>query len=309
MILLRKKLFDDNVHRHGWNEVLSLVDARFSTDSGLVFDDFVEATYLWNPPTVEKRPWVGIIHNPISIPEPFYPEHSMASLFRLPEFRESLKSCKCLITLCEANKRSAEYLCRGFNVPVKSLLHPTNFSDQTKFELNRFLLTRNIINLGFWLRNYETFLMLETGHTKLAITSVNVAVNAVWNWFEDRAKEISPMVKRNPSLAQRIPFLPDPEFDRHLASSICFMHLMGNGANNSILECIARNTPLLINPIESAVEYLGKDYPFYWYSIEDAERKMKDFSLIYDTHIYLQRMDKTRFTYSHFLNELEKIVE
>ena len=39
-------------------------------------------------------------------------------------------------------------------------------------------------------------------------------------------------------------------------------------ASNSIIESIARATPILVNPIPPAIEYLGPEYPFYFRSIE-----------------------------------------
>ncbi|GAG25573.1 unnamed protein product, partial [marine sediment metagenome] len=52
-------------------------------------------------------------------------------------------------------------------------------------------------------------------------------------------------------------------------------------------ECIVRNTPILINPIEAIVEYLGEDYPFYFNSLEEAAQKAENFDLVYKAHRYL----------------------
>ena len=36
------------------------------------------------------------------------------------------------------------------------------------------------------------------------------------------------------------------------------------------------------------VEYLGKDYPFYYYSLDEAAEKLEDDDLIEETSLYLK---------------------
>ena len=60
-----------------------------------------------------------------------------------------------------------------------------------------------------------------------------------------------------------------------------------SSANNAIIECIARATPILVNPIAAVVEYLGEEYPFYFNSLEEAAVKAKDENLVKETHQYL----------------------
>ena len=56
---------------------------------------------------------------------------------------------------------------------------------------------------------------------------------------------------------------------------------------------------MLVNPIDSVVEYLGKDYPFYYYSLDEAAEKLEDDDLIQKTSEYLRSrkslVDKSKF--------------
>ena len=58
-------------------------------------------------------------------------------------------------------------------------------------------------------------------------------------------------------------------------------------ANNAVIECIARGTPLLVNPLPAVVEYLGADYPFYFHSLEEAADKACRFDLVLKAHHHL----------------------
>ena len=74
--------------------------------------------------------------------------------------------------------------------------------------------------------------------------------------------------------------LSNEDYDEFLTSSISFLNLIDTSANNGVIECIARNIPLLVNAHPAVVEYLGEGYPFYYMSQEGANKKINDISLI-----------------------------
>jgi len=88
--------------------------------------------------------------------------------------------------------------------------------------------------------------------------------------------------------ADTMPFLANEEYDELLSKNIVFLKLYDASANNTVLECIMRDTPLLVNPLPAIREYLGDDYPFYYHSFEEAVEKANDFDLIEKTHNYLR---------------------
>ena len=87
---------------------------------------------------------------------------------------------------------------------------------------------------------------------------------------------------------REVQHLPDPAYDALLAENIAFLQLYDAGANNTVVECIARATPLLVNPLPAIVEYLGPNYPFYYESLAEAADKAMDLDLIERTHLYLR---------------------
>jgi hypothetical protein len=72
----------------------------------------------------------------------------------------------------------------------------------------------------------------------------------------------------------------DDEYDALLENSVVFLKLRDAPADTTVVECIARNTPILINRLPGVVEYLGEDYPFYYSSLDEAEAKLQQPALL-----------------------------
>ena len=58
-------------------------------------------------------------------------------------------------------------------------------------------------------------------------------------------------------------------------------------ADEVVLACLTTATPLLVNRLPAVVEYLGREYPLYFDSLEEAARKSVDIDLIRRAHEYL----------------------
>jgi len=99
--------------------------------------------------------------------------------------------------------------------------------------------------------------------------------------------------------------LENKEFDKFMTTTVAFLNLIDTSANNGVTDCLARNIPLLVNYHPAVVQYLGDDYPFYYNSLETANKKIEDFALIKETHNYLKNMDKSRLDIHTFLKEFE----
>jgi hypothetical protein len=94
-------------------------------------------------------------------------------------------------------------------------------------------------------------------------------------------------------------------YDCLLSENVCFLYLYDSSANNAIIECIARHTPLLINKHPAVVEYLGEEYPFYYDTFEEAEKKIHDFDLIKATHEFMKKNveSHSKISYERFIND------
>lgn len=99
------------------------------------------------------------------------------------------------------------------------------------------------------------------------------------------------------------------DYNEALTSSVVCINLSNAAANNIVLECIARGTPLLINNVGGVEDYLGKKYPLYYVSkkhVEQMTQKIKhDPSILSRTHTYLLKR-RQKFLMQRFLQEIEK---
>ena len=74
-----------------------------------------------------------------------------------------------------------------------------------------------------------------------------------------------------------------------------------------MIECIARATPILVNPIPAVKEYLGKDYPLYFDSLEEAAEKIKDLKLVQQAHEHLLNCEtRKKLPAEYFLKSMKE---
>ena len=104
------------------------------------------------------------------------------------------------------------------------------------------------------------------------------------------------MIRRNHESVEIIERVTNETYDKLLSQNVVFINLMDASAVNTVLECIVRSTPILINRVPAVEEYLGKDYPLYYESLEEATKLLQNDIGILSAHNYLKSMDKTKFS-------------
>lgn len=286
-------------HRFGWSYVLSLLQ-QFHGTEGPLLDGFIDSTFRWNhlavPPITGRElpyqtPWFGFMHNPVlRLPE-WFTSHEMqpGSFLRSPMFHASLEACKGIYVLA---KPAAEFLSSVLSVPVNFVYHPTGvptpehmFSVE-KFEENS---KRSLVQVGWWCRRFYSLYEVQSPYRKVFLNPhVNNRASV------DALRRIEANVERyviTPSMEQlveRRDFLSDHDYDALLSNNIVMLHLYDAIANNAVIECMARATPVLVNPLPCVVDYLGKDYPFYFKTIDEANKKLGSKALLRETHEYLK---------------------
>ena len=94
------------------------------------------------------------------------------------------------------------------------------------------------------------------------------------------------------------------EYDILLSKNIVFVDLFDASANNTVLECIIRNTPIIINKLPSVVEYLGTDYPLYFNNLDEVKNILNNDTLILKAHEYLIKLEKKELKIDYFIKQL-----
>ncbi len=327
-------------HRSGWQFVLDHIIQFHSQESPLLFDNYVDRTFHWAHDLYShleiipfQQPWCGFIHH--TFDETFSP-FNVLNLFRKKSFRDSLHHCVGLFTLSNDLAKKLVMLLRkrGYdNVPVKVFVHPTEGS-RDLFSFERFCQNpdRMIVQIGGWMRDTYAIHRLHptraTGNRtvlgKAALQGKNME-----NYFKPNDLKLltsdgsvydfcNPpnLGKQNKFVAgllsalhsdwnsvRVLPTMNNQEYDQLLTNNVVFAKLVDASAVNTVIECIVRNTPILVNKHPAVEELLGIDYPFYYEDLTEAAMKCNDLDLLRASHEYLIQLDKNRFSIDHFLTE------
>jgi hypothetical protein len=331
-IRIINKNFQD-IHRSGWQYIVDNIVANGKLcDTEITVDTYVDKTFHWNRQFYltkgilpYSKPWVGFIHHTFSN---YNNNYNCRTLFIDPLFLQSLASCKCLIVLSEYLKQQIEEVLVqiGFEVPVISLVHPTEVPDQ-KFEWKRFIDNdnRRIIQVGNWLRDVFAIYKLQLLKSSVVGTKAVLKNKNSDNYFpppnfiEDLKKSLgdTPVIPGSANDMCRISVenmfvkglledivktigsveviehLTNESYDELLSENLVFLNLVDASAVNTVIECAVRATPLLVNKLPAVVEILGDQYPLYYEDLTDASVILKNTSLIKSAHEYLCKIDKT----------------
>jgi hypothetical protein len=276
-------------HRSGWHYAIHHLQLLHRC-GGVFVDGFIERTHLWGDLPDERdhgtqlcrRPWVGFIHYPCEIPEWYHPAYRPQHFLKTPRWKESEETCLGLYCF---SKREKEKLAELTKLPIEVVRLPTE-TPRNLFSSEKFLANpeKRILQVGYWLRKMHSIYFLKTPGWKKAILP-GIASSAE-KAFETERQRFQYDVERA-SIAT-LPYQKPREYDELLSKNIVFLDLYDSSANNVIVECIVRNTPVLVNRLPTVMEYLGEEYPFYFSDLEEASAKVIDTELACKAHEYLK---------------------
>ena len=102
-----------------------------------------------------------------------------------------------------------------------------------------------------------------------------------------------------------IEHLENEKYDHLLTENIVFINLVDASAVNTLIECIIRETPIIINKIPAVVELLGEKYPLYFGENDNIYDLLKNDSKICKAHRYLKKINKEKFYINTFIIEFK----
>ncbi len=262
---------------------------------GAVLDAFIERTFSWQPDRsfAYEKPWIGFIHVPPCLPEWFHMHQSNQAIFLSKPWQKSLPWCRGLFAFSRYHQKSLQPL---LPFRVDTLLLPTE-TPRLKWSPERFAANKNkqVVQVGWWLRRLHAIYQLpKTDFAKALLDVAHHSLPELWKREKEvlaREGTISAFDFHSVSI---IPYLANREYDRLLSQNVVFLHLYDSSACNAIVECMVRQTPLLVNPLPAVVEYLGEEYPFYFQSLAEAAAKLMDRALIIRTHEYLKGLARVQ---------------
>jgi hypothetical protein len=227
----------------------------------LIFDDWFESTF--SSKTDER-----VFKKKYKYPFISFIHNTPLSCIKYDEFLQFKDNIKLILTFSSYNTNYyKDILNQDASFNIRTVCHPVKINNQHEFDISNFLqlLDKKVIYIN------------STQHT--------------YNIFSIQHFNISFVIGKD---------ITDLFVDYFFKTHIVLLDGYDDITNNIILNCIMCNTPILVKPIPSIVEYLGINYPFYYTNMSDVSYKIESIDIILKTHHYLKNMDKSRFTYEYF---------
>ena len=317
-------------HRSGWDFVMNALKPTGNKQNGILFSSFIERDFGWKlDGLMLKRMmalgWVGIAHAP-----PNYPNFISNIVNQKPDYYVNKFKYKMLWKKCRGLFTLSKYLANEWkkllpDLKIEVLHHPSE-NPYVKFDVDNFLNNKNkkIIQIGYWLRKLTSILKLKNNEVvSKAIISPEISehmphIAKMWsecvkhelnetdylfteNYKENKNKLYNLCAKYD---TQVISHQSNSQYDELLSKNIVFLDFYDISASNLVIECILRITPILVRKHSATIEYLGRDYPFYFETLEEANDKANNLELILFTHEYMKRnINKYNFTAEKFVND------
>lgn len=305
--LLNRIVIGENVHRSGWPWCVAALSELAS--GGILVDDFVERTFIYESARLPySEPWVGIFHHPPFIPNTIQQIHkyALSNLVALEYSAAWRDSKRHLVKAITFSTEAASFLERWLRIPCFAIPHPTETPElafsRFRYESNE---DKKIVQIGMQLRNLRGVYQLPP------IIGLGKARSKPYSHFVERDRAL-----KNYWYGKRVDFggveelsrLPDSDYDRLLSANVVFLELFGAVANNVIVECIVRNTPILVNKLGAVVEYLGHDYPLFYSDLYRAAELLKG-AAVEEAYAYLREKDKSLLSREYFLQCVKEAID
>jgi hypothetical protein len=300
-------------HRGGWKSVIEeLIGTNFySENSPYEFFDMLENQFLWNNDIICKKKWSGIIHCTHKTPD-YLQIINIENLFLNQNFIESLNNCFLLFTFSSnvtsylEKKLQYDYF---FQIPIYTLKLPVVQNNIPLFQIEKFDANKNkkLIQLGQQLRKVSSiYLVNSNNYEKWWLTGSKNFEKMTEILFNELkylcigSESLDISVKMHYTATFQ-------EYDELLSKNIIFIDFFDTAANNAIVECIIRGTPIIVNKIGGVAEYLGEDYPLYFEKLEEVPNLL-NIEKIKEAHEYLVKMDKEELSIDFFTKKLNTLL-
>lgn len=292
--LLRKPehILGRGFHRSGWPFAVESLDSLHSP-TGIAFEDFSEQRFCYDrQPRPITEPWAGIFHHPHNMPA-FANEGERPQVYLAGDaFQRSVPHLRLAICM-------SEYQAAGFRellpkwVKVVAIKHPTGDGP-------RWQRASRVLQVGHYLRNTRLIHLIDTDRPRLKVLAQR-------SWIQ-RWDAICMAEFGEGRRVDRLGYVDNDRYDDLLATSVVVTHLLDASANNVVVECVRRNTPIAINRHPAAVEYLGEDYPLFWDSLDQVGRLLTD-ARIAAAHRYLALLRKPWLEGEAFAASVDRAVQ
>jgi hypothetical protein len=302
-------------HRGGWRYVLDSLCYKdfFNTEASIEFYDVADfATDKIKNHAAKGGKWAGIFHL-----TPKTPAHldflNIQTILKDDELVASMRHCLFLVSVSQYfTDFMTRFLASKYitHVKIYTIKHP-------------------VVNTGFPCFDWELYKnnpekkVIQVGQQMRKLTSIYTSpipheYKRLWlTGFKDQQRSKDALLQEINSLRIHPIKLDDvemyytktfEEYDTLLSKNIVLVELFDATANNSVLECIIRNTPILVNKVGGVSEYLGDNYPLYFTNQSEIPFLLQEHKLK-EAHEYLKQMPKEEFDIHYFIKKMFQVLQ
>jgi hypothetical protein len=329
-----KQIYDNyGNHYFGWKKIINMFivsflkeyeNKPFKMSKQTLFDEWLEKLLLWGNKIQREQTLdclnekdynlITFVHNPPydKYLDANYKTSVKNSVILTDEemlnrnlFRKMYQSKLHQKTtyLCTLSNYHKQYICHHypfFKNKLISTYHPIEIKTplHLMFDMDRFLDRRNIVHIGWWLRNFKSFVDFQVHESFKKMIIVKNDFQESWTAFSQNLRLNDIDVYEE---------LDEERYENIMRSSCIFVDLEDCVANNTVLECIKFNTPIITRRNPNLEEYLGYDYPLFFDTEEDLMVLLDENVLltqIEKAYIYLRDMDKSHVSLECFNKKL-----
>jgi hypothetical protein len=192
-------------------------------------------------------------------------------------------------------------------VNIITLKHPVVQEDIIPFSFEKFQKNAEkiLIQIGQQYRKMTTIyhVSVPENYSKMWLTGTKLfeRLNQIMKLEQKHIKKtVTPEMRSSVKMYYTQTY---EEYDEYLSKNIVFIDLFDAAANNTVLECIVRKTPIIVNKLPGVVDYLGEEYPLYFTELDDVGRLLSEEKLL-EAHEYLKKMDYADIEIDYFIRKL-----
>jgi hypothetical protein len=296
--------------RGGWKSVLyKLIETKFFSEHSET--DFLDILEQHFSPVKEKmfsNKWSGIIHLTPNGPPYLYSEN-IANLFSNPYFLKSIDNCNTLFSLSHYVSNYLQMEFEKIQKPIKiiTLKHPVVQENIIPFSFEKFKNNpyKRLIQIGQQYRKMTSIYTVDIpdNYTKMWLTGTKAMIRL--NYIikmEQKYLNIHLTKKMEQSVIKYYTQTYE-EYDEFLSQNIVFINLFDAAANNTVLECIVRKTPIIVNKLPGVIDYLGENYPLYFSNLDEVSSLLQEEKLL-EAHEYLKTINTKSLEIDYFIRKL-----
>lgn len=293
-----------------WNTAIQALK-NINSNADTVFFDFIDRDFGWEYHNntnilIKNQKWFGVVHHPYILPKYLYGSSKITIDSTVNKY---LPTCEYLITLSKDLRRKLLYnkYIKKNKIDIINIKHPTNiFDNLLEFNYDKFIKEelKLLISLGGAFRKLNSIDKININNKQYKKLWMFGSNKNYYNNLQVECQMEKYNISGNTHVSKEMDY---NTYNNILSQNIAFNDFIGTSANNSILDCIARNTPIIIKKLPAVVEYLGEEYPLYFNELYEVNNLL-DNSRIKDAYMYLKNMNKRDLSLFLFIRKIYEIL-